>query len=95
MNKLNILCLVILAVGIGCLGYSNYKLNKRLQSLESNMEYNGTLTSSNAMKLEMFLQAMSNEFEDEVKSVVRPMLREQLEDIRTEIEKWNTDTEQD
>ena len=59
------------------------------------MEYNGTLTSSNAMKLEMFLQAMSNEFEDEVKSVVRPMLREQLEDIRTEIEKWNTDTEQD
>ena len=43
----------------------------------------------------MFLQAMSNEFEDEVKSVVRPMLREQLEDIRTEIEKWNTDTEQD
>ena len=34
MNKLNILCLVTLAVGIGCLGYSNYKLNKRLQSLE-------------------------------------------------------------
>ena len=43
----------------------------------------------------MFLQAMSNEFEDEVKSVVRPMLREQLEDIKTEIEKWNTSTEQD
>ena len=95
MNKLNILCLVILAVGIGCLGYSNYKLNKRLQSLESYMEFNSALSSNNAMKLEMFLQAMSNEFEDEVKSVLRPMLREQLEEIKTEIEKWNTSTEQD
>ena len=82
MNKLNILCLVILAVGIGCLGYSNYKLNKRLQSLESNMEYNGTLTSSNAMKLEMFLQAMSNEFEDEVQSVVRPMIKKEVDSIK-------------
>jgi len=95
MNKLNILCLVILAVGIGCLGYNNYKLNKRIDSLESYMEFNSALSSNNAMKLEMFLQAMSNEFEDEVKSVVRPMLREQLEDIKTEIEKWNTSTEQD
>ena len=67
MNKLNILCLVILAVGIGCLGYSNYKLNKRIDSLESYMEFNSALSSNNAMKLEMFLQAMSNEFEDEVK----------------------------
>ena len=90
MNKLNILCLVTLAVGIGCLGYSNYKLNKRLQSLESYMEFNSALSSSNAMKLEMFLQAMSNEFEDEVKSVVRPMLKE----LKTEIEKCDTPTEQ-
>ena len=49
MNKLNILCLVILAVGIGCLGYSNYKLNKRLQSLESYMEFYSALSSNNAM----------------------------------------------
>ena len=90
MNKLIILCLVTLAVGIGCLGYSNYKLNKRLQSLESYMEFNSALSSSNAMKLEMFLQAMSNEFEDEVKSVVRPMLKE----LKTEIEKCDTPTEQ-
>ena len=82
MNKLNILCLVILAVGIGCLGYSNYKLNKRLQSLESYMEFNSALSSNNAMKLEMFLQAMSNEFEDEVQSVVRPMIKEELEAIK-------------
>ena len=95
MNKLNILCLVILAVGIGCLGYSNYKLNKAVNSLNRHMEYNAMLSSDNAMRIEMFLQAMSNEFEDEVQSVVRPMLREQLEDIKTEIEKWNTDTEQD
>ena len=69
---------------------SNYKLNKRLQSLESYMEFNSTLSSSNAMKIEMFLQAMSNEFEDEVKSVVRPMLKE----LKTEIEKCDTPTEQ-
>ena len=94
MNKLNILCLVTLAVGIGCLGYSNYKLNKRLQSLESYMEFNASLSSSNAMKLEMFLQAMSNEFEDEVKAIVRPMLKEQLEDIKSEMKKCNTNTEQ-
>ena len=82
MNKLNILCLVILAVGIGCLGYSNYKLNKRLQSLESYMEFNSALSSNNAMKLEMFLQAMSNEFEDEVQSVVRPMIKEEVYSIK-------------
>ena len=95
MNKLNILCLVILSVGIGCLGYSNYKLNETVSSLNQHIQYNAMLSSDNAMRLEMFLQAMSNEFEDEVKSVVRPMLKEQLEDIRTEIEKWNTNTEQD
>tara|TARA_Y100000004_G_scaffold187474_1_gene240335 strand:- start:264 stop:551 length:288 start_codon:yes stop_codon:yes gene_type:complete len=95
MNKLNILCLVMLAVGVGCLGYSNYKLNKTVKELERFVEYNAMLSSDNAMRIEMFLQAMSSEFEDEVKSVVRPMLKEQLEDIKAEIEKWNTDTEQD
>ena len=72
----------MLAAGIGCLGYSNYKLNKRVEALESHMEYNGALSSNNAMKLEMFLQAMSNEFEDEVQSVVRPMIKEELEAIK-------------
>lgn len=82
MNKLKVLCLLMLAAGIGCLGYSNYKLNKRLQSLESYMEYNSALSSNNAMKLEMFLQAMSNEFEDEVQSVVRPMIKEEVDSIK-------------
>ena len=59
------------------------------------MQYNAMLSSDNAMKIEMFLQAMSNEFEGEVKAVVRPMLKEQLEDIKVEIEKWNTSIEQD
>ncbi len=85
----------MLAVGVGCLGYSNYKLNKTVKELERFVEYNAMLSSDNAMRIEMFLQAMSSEFEDEVKSVVRPMLKEQLEDIKAEIEKWNTDTEQD
>ena len=82
MNKLKVLCLLMLAAGIGCLGYSNYKLNKRVESLESHMEYNGALSSNNAMKLEMFLQAMSNEFEDEVQSVVRPMIKKEVDSIK-------------
>jgi hypothetical protein len=90
MNKLNILCLSALAVGIGCLGYSNYKLNKVVNSLNRHMQYNAMLSSDNAMKIEMFLQAMSNEFEGEVKAVVRPMLKE----LKSEIEKCNTPTEQ-
>ncbi len=82
MNKLKVLCLLMLAAGIGCLGYSNYKLNERIKSLESYMEFNASLSSSNAMKLEMFLQAMSNEFEDEVQSVVRPMIKKEVDSIK-------------
>ena len=81
----------MLAVGVGCLGYSNYKLNKTVKELERFVEYNAMLSSDNAMRIEMFLQAMSNEFEDEVQSVVRPMLKE----LKSEIEKCNTLTEQD
>ena len=66
MNKLKVLCLLILAAGIGCLGYSNYKLNNNVKELELLIEYNSMLSSDNAMRIEMFLQAMSNEFEDEV-----------------------------
>tara|TARA_R110002020_G_scaffold59405_1_gene161939 strand:- start:1014 stop:1301 length:288 start_codon:yes stop_codon:yes gene_type:complete len=95
MNKLNILCLVTLAVGVGCLGYTNTKLQERVSILESESYYNSVITNDTSMKLEMFLQAMSDQFEDEVKAVVRPMLKEQLEDIKVEIEKWNTSTEQD
>ena len=95
MNKLNILCLVTLAVGVGCLGYTNTKLQERVNTLESESYYNSVITNDTSMKLEMFLQAMSDQFEDEVKAVVRPMLKEQLEDIKVEIEKWNTSTEQD
>ena len=84
----------MLAVGIGCLGYSNYKLNKNVKELERFVEYNAMLSSDNAMRIEMFLQAMSNEFEDEVKSVIRPMLKEQLENIKAEMKKCNTHTEQ-
>ena len=72
----------MLAVGIGCLGYSNYKLNKNVKELERFMEYNAMLSSDNAMRIEMFLQAMSNEFEDEVQSVVRPMIKEEVDSIK-------------
>ena len=82
MNKLKVLCLLMLAVGIGCLGYSNYKLNKNVKELERFMEYNAMLSSDNAMRIEMFLQAMSNEFEDEVQSVVRPMIKKEVDSIR-------------
>tara|TARA_B100000287_G_scaffold302027_1_gene285123 strand:+ start:497 stop:784 length:288 start_codon:yes stop_codon:yes gene_type:complete len=82
MNKLKVLCLLMLAVGIGCLGYSNYKLNKNVKELERFVEYNAMLSSDNAMRIEMFLQAMSNEFEDEVQSVVRPMIKEEVDSIK-------------
>ena len=72
----------MLAVGIGCLGYSNYKLNETVKELERFMEYNAMLSSDNAMRIEMFLQAMSNEFEDEVQSVVRPMIKKEVDSIR-------------
>ena len=72
----------MLAVGIGCLGYSNYKLNKTVKELESFVEYNAMLSGDNSMRIEMFLQAMSNEFEYEVQSVVRPMIKEELEAIK-------------
>ena len=76
----------MLAVGIGCLGYSNYKLNKTVKELEGFVEYNSMLSSDNAMRIEMFLQAMSNEFEDEVQSVVRPMIKEEVDSIKDIIE---------
>ena len=72
----------MLAAGIGCLGYSNYKLNKNVKELERFIEYNAMLSSDNAMRIEMFLQAMSNEFEDEVQSVVRPMIKKEVDSIR-------------
>ena len=86
MNKLNILCLSVLAVGIGCLGYSNYKLNQTVNSLNRHMQYNSMLSSDNAMRIEMFLQAMSNEFEDEVESVVRPMIKKEVDSIKELLE---------
>lgn len=76
----------MLAVGIGCLGYSNYKLNEKVKQLERFIEYNAMLSSDNAMRIEMFLQAMSNEFEDEVQSVVRPMIKEEVDSIKDIIE---------
>ena len=82
MNKLKVLCLLMLAVGIGCLGYSNYKLNKNVKELERFIEYNSMLSSDNSMRIEMFLQAMSNEFEDEVQSIVRPMIKEEVDSIK-------------
>jgi|TARA_R100001163_G_C4980156_1_gene136590 hypothetical protein len=82
MNKLKVLCLLMLAVGIGCLGYSNYKLNKTVKELESFVEYNAMLSGDNSMRIEMFLQAMSNEFEYEVQSVVRPMIKKEVDSIK-------------
>ena len=76
----------MLAVGIGCLGYSNYKLSEKVKELERFIEYNAMLSSDNAMRIEMFLQAMSNEFEDEVQSVVRPMIKEEVDSIKDIIE---------
>lgn len=86
MNKLNMLCLVTLAVGIGCLGYTNTKLQERVNTLESESYYNSVITNDTSMKFEMFLQAMSDQFQGEVEAVVRPIIKKELDELKSLIE---------
>ena len=77
MKSLKTISLVGVLIFISYIGYDNYKLNKKLDSLQQAVEFNAALTSDNAMKLEMFLQSMSNEFDDEVRRVAKPIAREE------------------
>jgi predicted LPLAT superfamily acyltransferase len=77
MKSLKIISLVGVLIFISYIAYDNYKLNKKLSSFQQYIEYNAALSSDNAMKLEMFLQAMSSEFDSEVRRVAKPIAREE------------------
>ena len=61
MKKLNMLCLAIMAITIGCLGLINYKQGKRITQLEGEMHLTNTYLNNTSMKLEMFLEMIEEE----------------------------------
>jgi hypothetical protein len=77
MKKPRLLPLVIIAAIIS-LSVSNYILFNEIRYLRGVMHENSVISSDNSMKLEMFLQMMSNEFEGEVKRIARPIAREEV-----------------
>tara|TARA_Y100000817_G_C16696364_1_gene472768 strand:+ start:466 stop:747 length:282 start_codon:yes stop_codon:yes gene_type:complete len=78
MKKLNMLCLAIMAITIGCLGFSNYKLEKRVEKLEGDMYLANTYLNNTSMKLEMFLEMIEDEMHSSIKRIARPIAREEV-----------------
>ena len=78
MKKLNILCLVIMAITIGCLGLNNYRLEKRISQLESNAIHSNMFINDTAMKLEMFLSMIEEEMHSSIRRISRPIAREEV-----------------
>ena len=78
MKKLNMLCLAIMAITIGCLGFSNYKLEKRVEKLEGDMYLANTYLNNTTMKLEMFLEMIEDEMHSSIKRIARPIAREEV-----------------
>jgi len=71
MNQLNIFRGIFLAaiVAIGVRSeYNNQQLNRRLSSLEDGIFYNQAVQNDTSMKLETFLQALSDELPIEVEA---------------------------
>ena len=78
MKKLNILCLAIMAITIGCLGLSNYRLGKRVNQLEANAAHSNMYLNDTAMKLEMFLSMIEDEMHSSIRRIARPIAREEV-----------------
>ncbi len=78
MKKLNILCLAIMAITIGCLGLSNYRLGKRVNQLEANANHSDMYLNDTAMKLEMFLSMIEDEMHSSIRRIARPIAREEV-----------------
>ena len=78
MKKLNMLCLLVMAITIGCLGLNNYKLEKRIQILESEALYSNMYLNDTAMKLEMFLGMIEDEMHSSIRRISRPIAREEV-----------------
>ena len=78
MKKLNMLCLAIMAITIGCLGLTNYKQGKRINQLEGDMYLTNSYLNNTSMKLEMFLEMIEEEMHSSIKRISRPIAREEV-----------------
>ena len=78
MKKLNMLCLAIMAITIGCLGLINYKQGKRITQLEGEMYLTNTYLNHTSMKLEMFLEMIEDEMHSSIRRISRPIAREEV-----------------
>ena len=72
------LCLAIMAITIGCLGFNNYKLEKRINKLEGDMYLTNIYLNNTSMKLEMFLEMIEDEMHSSIKRIARPIAREEV-----------------
>ena len=72
------LCLAIMAITIGCLGFNNYKLEKRIEKLEGDMYLTNMQLNNTSMKLEMFLEMIEEEMHSSIKRIARPIAREEV-----------------
>ena len=72
------LCLAIMAITIGCLGFNNYKLEKRIEKLEGDMYLTNIYLNNTSMKLEMFLEMIEDEMHSSIKRIARPIAREEV-----------------
>ena len=78
MKKLNMLCLAIMAITIGCLGLTNYKQGKRITTLEGEMYLTNMYLNNTSMKLEMFLDMIEEEMHSSIRRISRPIAREEV-----------------
>ena len=72
------LCLAIMAITIGCLGFNNYKLEKRINKLVGDMYLTNIYLNNTSMKLEMFLDMIEDEMHSSIKRIARPIAREEV-----------------
>ena len=78
MKKLNMLCLAIMAITIGCLGFNNYMLEKRIEKLEGEIYLVHAHLNDTSMKLEMFLSMIEEEMHSSIRRIARPIAREEV-----------------
>ena len=78
MKKLNMLCLAMMAITIGCLGLANYKQGKKITTLQGEMYLTNIYLNNTSMKLEMFLSMIEEEMHSSIRRIARPIAREEV-----------------
>jgi len=78
MKKLNMLCLAIMAITIGCLGLTNYKQGKRINELKGEIYLVYAHLNDTSIKLEMFLSMIEEEMHSSIRRISRPIAREEV-----------------